>query len=73
MQVHQQHVLEAARQGIQPTRDTFIMLDDIHNIANKRAQEVYQKHKNNALSVRMWTKENRDYVFRFSSTRSMSS
>jgi hypothetical protein len=37
MQVHQEHVLEAARQGIKPTRDTFIMLDDIHNIAKKRA------------------------------------
>jgi hypothetical protein len=37
MQLHQAHVLEAAWQGIQPTRDTFIMLDDIHNIAKKMA------------------------------------
>jgi hypothetical protein len=37
MQLHQEHVLEVARQGIKPTRDTFIMLDDIHNIAKKRA------------------------------------
>jgi replication-associated recombination protein RarA len=37
MQIHQEHILEAARQGIKPTRDTIIMLDDIHNIAKKRA------------------------------------
>jgi hypothetical protein len=41
MQAHQEHVLEVARQGIQPTHDTFIMLDDIHNIAKKRAQDLY--------------------------------
>jgi hypothetical protein len=39
------------------------MFNDIHNIAKKRTQELYQKHKNNALSVRMWIEENRDYVF----------
>jgi hypothetical protein len=37
MQLHQKHVLEATRQGIQPTQDTFIILDDIHNIAKKKA------------------------------------
>jgi hypothetical protein len=51
MQAHQEHVLEATRQGIKPTRDTFIMLDDIHNIAKKRTQELYQKHKNDAQCV----------------------
>jgi hypothetical protein len=35
MQVHQEHVLEVAMQDIKPTHDTFIMLDDIHNIAKK--------------------------------------
>jgi hypothetical protein len=55
MQLHQEHVMEAAKQGIPPTRGTFIMLDDIHNIAKKRAQELYQKHKNDAISVCMWT------------------
>ena len=53
MQLHQEHVLEVARQGIKLTRDTFIMLDDIHNIAKKRAQELYQKHKNDVVSVHM--------------------
>jgi hypothetical protein len=65
MQLHQEHVLEAAKQGIQATRDTFIMLDDIHNIAKKRAQELYQKHKNDAISVRMWTEENPEFVFKY--------
>jgi hypothetical protein len=65
MQIHQEHILEAARQGIKPTRDTIIMLDDIHNIAKKRAQELYQKHKNDALSVHMWTEENWDCVFNY--------
>ena len=41
MQLHQEHVLEAAKQGIPPTCDTFIMLDDIHNIAKKRVHKLY--------------------------------
>jgi hypothetical protein len=56
-------VLEVAWQGIQPTWDTFIILDDIHNIAKKKVQELYQNHKNDALSVHMWTEENCDFVF----------
>ena len=53
MQLYQEYVLGAAKEGVKPTRDTFIMLDDIHNITKKRAQELYQKHSNDALSVRM--------------------
>ena len=41
MQVDQEHILEDARKGIKSTRDTFIMLDDIHNIAKKYDQELY--------------------------------
>ena len=63
MQLHQEHVLEATRQGIKPTRNTFIILDDIHNIAKKRTRELYQKYKNNVVNVRMWIEENHDYVF----------
>jgi replication-associated recombination protein RarA len=63
MQLHQEHVVEAAQQGVQPTRDTFIMLDDIHNISKKRVQELYQKHKNDILRVHMWTEENCDFIF----------
>jgi hypothetical protein len=63
MQLHQEHVLEVAQQGVQPTRDTFIMLDDIHNISKKRVQELYQKHKNDILRVHMWTEENCDFIF----------
>jgi hypothetical protein len=63
IQLHEEHVLEAAKQGIQPTRDTFIMLDDIYNIAKKRVQELYQKHKNDAISVRMWTEKNPEFFF----------
>jgi hypothetical protein len=47
--------MEAARLGVKPTRDTFIMPSDVHNVAKKKAQEMWEKHKNDALSVRMWT------------------
>jgi hypothetical protein len=63
MQLHQEHVLEAARQGIKPTCNTFIMFDDIYNIAKKRVQKLYLKYKNDAFSVRMWTEMNCNYVF----------
>jgi hypothetical protein len=55
--------MEAVRLGLKPNRDTFIMHADVQNIAKLRAQEMWQKHNNDALSVRMWTEENRDCVF----------
>jgi hypothetical protein len=45
--------MEAARLGIKPTRDTFIMPLDVQNVAKKRAREIWEKHPNDALSIRM--------------------
>jgi hypothetical protein len=53
MWLHQQKIMEAARLGIKPTRDTFIMPLDVQNVAKKRAREIWEKHPNDALSIRM--------------------
>ena len=38
-------------------------MEDIRNICGVRAQELYKKHHNDAESVRMWVRENREMVF----------
>jgi hypothetical protein len=63
LRLHQQEIMEASRLGIKPTRDTFIMPLDVQNIAKKRAQEMWENHSNDALSVRMWTEETANSVF----------
>jgi hypothetical protein len=65
MAKYKESVMKAASMGIQATRDTFILPSDVQNLAKKRAEELYQRHKNDALSVRMWTEENADAVFFF--------
>jgi hypothetical protein len=37
MRLYQQEILEAAKLGLKPNRDTFIMPADVQNAANKRA------------------------------------
>jgi hypothetical protein len=55
--------MEASRLGVKPTRDTFIMPSNVHNVVKKRAQEMWEKYKSDALNVCMWTKENANCVF----------
>jgi hypothetical protein len=65
MAKHKDSVMKSAMLGVQPTRDTFILPSDVYNLAKKRAQELYEKHKVDAVSVRMWAEENTDSVFFF--------
>jgi uncharacterized cupin superfamily protein len=39
------------------------MPSDVHHIAKKRAHEMWNKYKNDAISVRIWTEEKGDYMF----------
>jgi hypothetical protein len=53
MRLYQQEIMEAARLGVKPTRLTFIMPSYVQNVAKKCTQEMWEKHPNDALSVRM--------------------
>jgi hypothetical protein len=37
-----------------PTMDTFILLDDVCNLAYKRTKKPWQKHKEVPMGVSMW-------------------
>jgi hypothetical protein len=63
MAKHKESVMKAAALGVESTRDTFILPSDVYNLAKKRAQELYEKHKNDAVSVHMRVEENTDAVF----------
>jgi hypothetical protein len=65
MAKHKESVMKAAALGVESTRDTFILPSDVYNLAKKRAQELYERHKNDAVSIRMWAEENIDAVFFF--------
>ena len=58
MAEHKSEVLRCAQENLPATRDTFIMPSDVYNIANKLAKELWEKHPNDAMSVRLWTDEN---------------
>jgi hypothetical protein len=61
---HQRLVLKGRDEGtLTPSRDCFLSMEDIRNICGVRAQELYKKHHNDAESVRMWVRENREMVF----------
>ena len=60
MAEHKQEVLRCARLNLPPTRDTFIMAHDVHNLAHSIAKELWELHGTDAESVRMWTESNTD-------------
>jgi hypothetical protein len=41
----------------------FVMAYDVRNIANKRVEETWMKHKKETLSIRLWKDENIKQVF----------
>jgi hypothetical protein len=45
------------------TWDTFVLPFDIRNLAKKWANELWQKHWKDPLSVRTWVLENHELVF----------
>ena len=48
---HKRHVMEMAMQNKKPTRDTFIMMSDVQNLAKKRAEELWQRDPDDTTSV----------------------
>jgi hypothetical protein len=53
MAKHKEGVMKAAMLGVQPKRDMFILPSNVYNIAKKRVQELYEKHKVDAQLVRI--------------------
>jgi hypothetical protein len=45
------------------TWDTFVLPFDVRNLAKKWADELWQKHWKDPLSVRMWVLENPELIF----------
>ena len=63
MQQHTAEVRELAMSNGHVTRDTFLLPSDVRNICRKRAEDLWEKHPSDPISVRMWTMENPDSVF----------
>lgn len=60
---HKAHVMELALANAPVGRDTFVLPHDVRNLANKRAGDLWMKHKNEIVSLRMWKDENIKRVF----------
>ena len=46
-------------------RDTFVMPHDVQNLANQMAANLWKRHPNETMSVRMWKEANEDLVFKY--------
>ena len=57
---HKIEVMQHVENTLPATRDTFIMHSDVYNITNKLVKKLWEKHPNDAMSVRMWTEKNPD-------------
>jgi hypothetical protein len=51
---HKTHVKKMALKNEPMTRNTFIFMFDVKNLAKKRADELCQKHHKDPINVRMW-------------------
>jgi hypothetical protein len=60
---HKAFVMEMALSNAPVSRDMFVMVHDVRNIANKRVEETWMKHKKETLSIRLWKDENIKQVF----------
>ena len=63
MQHHTKEVRELAESNGLVTRDTFLLPCDVMNICRKRAEDLWEKHPYDPISVRMWAAENPCSVF----------
>jgi hypothetical protein len=63
MQQHTKEVRELTLSNGVVTRDTFLLPVDVRNICRKRAEELWEKHPSDPVSVRMWVMENPENVF----------
>jgi len=60
---HKSYVKEQTQQNEPLTHDTFVLPLYIRNLTKKRADELWQKHPKDPISVRMWVLENLKLVF----------
>ena len=63
MQQHTKEVRELALSNGVVTRNTFLLPIDVRNICQKRAEELWEKHPSDPISVRMWVMKNPENVF----------
>ena len=63
MQQHTKEVRELVLSNMLITHDTFLLSSDVRNICCKRAEELWEKHPPNPVSVYMWTNKNPNNVF----------
>ena len=43
----------------------FVMPHDVQNLANQMATNLWNRHPNETMSVRMWNEANEDLVFKY--------
>jgi len=60
---HKTYVKEKALQNVHVTRDTFILHSNVKNLAKKRADELWQKHSKEPITIKMWVMENFEPTF----------
>jgi len=58
---HKRHVREMALKNEPVTQNTFALLFDVRNLAKKRVDELWQKHRTDPIN--MWVLEDLDSVF----------
>jgi len=51
---HKVYIKEKALNNELVTHDTFVLPSDVRNLAKKIANELWQKHPKDLISVRMW-------------------
>jgi hypothetical protein len=56
-------VQELVKTSENVTKDTFLCEQDIQNIVEKLAKEMYKKHENDVKSVHMWARRNPNVLF----------
>ncbi len=60
---HKAHVREMALKNEHVTQDTFVLPSDLRNLPKKQVDELWQKHRKDPISVRMWVLENPNSIF----------
>lgn len=59
---HKSYVKEQTQQNEPITYDIFVLPSNVRNLTKKRVDELWQKHLEDPISVRMWILENVELV-----------
>ena len=65
MQHHREHVWDMALRNAHVTRDTFVMPEDVRNLAHHMATNLWKRHPTETMTVCMWKESNEDLVFKY--------